>query len=260
MKFTLRVAVAAACLLAAPAARAEGAALENLVTRLDRARIPAESCAATIEITRPDHPGEPPQVFRSFTRVDGSGAGQRTSALLVCTAPPKDAGKALLFTPEACWFYDPKAKNPARISPGQLWSQPVSADSPNWRLATDFAAAPAGREEIVCGDGANRVCAVIDFTPRSTSLAAPALMRYWVGDDGRYWRAEHYTASRRRAKTIEGVTYAGTLGAPRVAGMTIRSGPESAVVRATRMVARESPPAWFEPGALPQIGREMAGE
>lgn len=247
-----------ACLLAA--APSAGAALENLVTRLDRARIPADSCAATIEITRPDHPGEPPQVFRSFTRVDGSGAGQRTSALLVCTAPPKDAGKALLFTPEACWFYDPKAKNPARISPGQLWSQPVSADSPNWHLATDFDAAPAGREEIVCGDGVNRVCAVIDFTPRSASLAAPALMRYWVGDDGRYWRAEHYTASRRLAKTIEGITYAGAPGAPRVAGMTIRSGPESAVVRVTRMAAGESSAAWFNPGSLPRIGREVAGE
>ena len=261
MKPRARIASAAVLLIAAiPAGRAADAALEDLVSRLDRVRIPARSCAATIEISRPDRPGEPTQVFRSFTRVDGSGAGRRTSALLVCAAPAKDAGKVLLFTPDACWFYDPKAKNPARLSPGQLWSQPASADSPNWHLATDFSAAPAGREEIVCGDGARRACAVIDFAPRLASLAAPALMRYWVGDDGRYWRAEHYTAGRRLAKTIEGVTYGGGAGATHVAGMTIRSGPEAAGVRVIRMVAKESPAAWFEPAALSSIGQEVGVE
>ncbi len=237
------------CLLA----RAADPALEDLVARLDRIRIPSQPCAAVIEISRPDRPGEPVQVFKSFTRVSGNASARQTSALLVCTEPPKDAGKRLLFTADSCWFHDPKAKNPVRISPGQLWSQPASADSPNWHLASDFTATVAGREEITCGDSAKRACTVVDFVPRSASLAAPALMRCWIDDKGRYWRAEHYTAGKKLIKMIDNVTYAGAAGTPHVATMRIRAGSETAEVRVTGMTGRESPDEWFDPRSLPRI-------
>lgn len=248
-----RTALIACVLCAGQTAWPADQSLEVLVARLDRIRIPAQSCTATIVVSRPDRPGEAAQAFKSFTRVTGSGPGQQTSALLVCTAPAKDAGKRLLFTPDSCWFHDPKAKNPVRISPGQLWSQPASADSPNWRLAPDFSATAAGREEIACEDGVKRVCTVVDFTPRSGSLAAPALMRYWVGDDGRYWRAEHYTAGRRLLKTIDNLRYAHALGAERVTAMRIRAGSETAEVAISGLASKTCPAEWFEPANLPLV-------
>ena len=248
-----RTALLACLLCAGQTAWSADRALEDLVARLDLIRIPVQPCAATIEISRPDRPGEPPQVFKSFTRVSGGGPTKQTSALLICAAPPKDEGKRLLFTADSCWFHDPKAKNPVRISPGQLWSQPASADSPNWHLASDFAAALAGREEIACGDGVKRICSVIDFTPRSASLAAPALMRYWAGDDGRYWRVEHYSAGRRLLKTIDNLRYAHALGAERVTGMRIRAGSEIAQVGISGLAAKPCPADWFDPANLPLI-------
>ncbi len=234
-------------------ARAADPALDDLVARLDRIRIPSQPCAAMIEISRPDRPGEPAQVFKSFTRVSGNASARQTSALLLCTEPPKDAGKRLLFTADSCWFHDPRARNPVRISPGQLWSQPSSADSPNWRLASDFTAAVAGHEEITCGDGAKRTCTVVDFVPRSASLAAPALMRFWIDDKGRYWRAEHYTAGRKLIKTIDNVAYAGAPGMQHVAGMRIRAGSETAEVKVTGVTGKASPDEWFDPRSLPTI-------
>ena len=232
---------------------AAGTDLERLIARLDQIRIPAQAVTATLEIRQPSKPSEPPQVFKTFTQVGGSDSRRVTAALMVCTAPQKDAGKRFLFREEDCWFYDPKAKRPARIPPGQMWSQPMSSDSPNWRLAEDFSAAPTGREEIVCGDGVKRKCTVIDFVPTAVGFPAPAKMRYWVDDSGRYWRVEHFTASGRLFKTIDNIRYARMQGSDRVTGMRIRSGSETADVTISDVVARPSPQDWFEPDKLPII-------
>lgn len=92
-----------------------------------------------------------------------------------------------------------------------------------------------------------------DFVPRSGAVAAPALMRYWIGDDGRYWRVEHYSSGRRLLKAIDNVRYVRAAGAERVAGMRIRSGAESAEVAVSKLSAKNSPEEWFDPAALPLI-------
>ena len=227
----------------------------ELIARLDQIRIPGKDAVSALEIRHEPKPSQPPETstFKLYTRISEDGGKRRVSTLMVCTGPPKDSGKRILFQDEACWFFDPRAKRPVKISPAQMWSQPMAFDSPNWRLAEDFSATPAGREAIPCGDGVTRNCAVIDFAPKTSSLSAPARMRYWVDDSGRYWRVEHFTASGRLFKTIDNVRYERVMGAERAVGMRVRSGPETAEATFSGIEARTSPRGWFEPDELPQI-------
>jgi hypothetical protein len=227
----------------------------GLVARLDQIRLPGRDTISTLEIRHTPKAAEPPEIstFKIYTRIAEGHGRRKISALMICTAPPKDSGKRILFEDEACWFFDPHAKRPVRISPAQMWSQPMAFDSPNWRLAEDFSATPAGRESLLCGDGETRPCNVIDFVPATKSASAPARMRYWVDDTGRYWRIEHFTASGRLFKTIDNIRYETVQGAKRAVGMRIRSGSETAEARFSETQARTSPREWFEPGSLPLI-------
>ena len=241
-------------LLCAPVRCAAGD-LEDLLTRLDRIRIPGKDFSASIEIRHSPKPSQAAEVsvFKIFTRVPDGGGRKPVSTLMLCTVPAKDAGKRILFQDENSWFYDPKAKRPAKIAPGQLWSQPAAFDSPNWRLAEDFTATLAGRENIVCGDGETRNCRIVDLVPKSPSSGAPPRMRYWLDETGRYWRIEHYTASGRLFKTVDNIKYAGPRGEPRVSGMRVSSGLETAEATITKIEARSAPAIWFDPGSLQKI-------
>ena len=232
-----------------------GSDLAGLIARLDQIRIPGKDATSTLEIRHEPKPAKLPEIstFKLYTRISEEGGKREVSTLMICLSPPKDSGKRILFQGEACWFFDPRAKRPIKISPAQMWSQPMAFDSPNWRLAEDFSAAPAGRETIPCGDGVTRICAVIDFAPVARSLTAPARMRYWVDDTGRYWRVEHFTASGRLFKTIDNVRYERVMGAERAVAMRIHSGPETAEATFSGIEARTSPRVWFEPDGLPQI-------
>lgn len=213
---------------------------------LDDRRIPKKSFSTTVEIRHSAKSAEPPvvSVFRSRSRIAEDGT---ISTLLLCTQPAKDAGKRVLLRGDGCWFFDPRAKRPTRISAGQVWSQPTATDSLNWRLARDFTFAPAGRESIPCADGRTRACAVMDFTPKEKSLPAPARMRYWADDEGRFWRVQHFTSSGKAAKTIEILRYSNVLGAEHVTALRITSGPETAEVRISDFAADSTPAGEFEP-------------
>lgn len=227
----------------------------GLVARLDQIRIPGRDTISTLEIRHTPKTAQPPEIstFKIYTRIAEGHGRRKISALMICTAPPKDSGKRILFEDEACWFFDPHAKRPVRISAAQMWSQPMAFDSPNWRLAEDFSATPAGRETIPCGDGETRQCHVIDFVPATKSASAPARMRYWVDDTGRYWRIVHFTASGRLFKTIDNIRYETVLGSQRAVGMRIRAGSETAEASFSGTQARTSPREWFESDKLPLI-------
>jgi len=227
----------------------------GLVARLDQIRIPGRDTISTMEIRHAPKTSQPPEIstFKIYTRIAEGHGRRKISALMICTSPPKDSGKRILFEDEACWFFDPHAKRPVRISAAQMWSQPMAFDSPNWQLAKDFLATPSGREVILCGDGETRQCTVIDFVPATKSASAPARMRYWVDDNGRYWRIEHFTASGRLFKTIDNIRYETVQGAKRAVGMRIRAGSETAEASFSNTQARTSPREWFEPEGLPLI-------
>lgn len=213
---------------------------------LDERRIPKAPFSATVEIRHSAKSAAPPvvSVFRSRSHIAQDGT---IATLLLCTQPAKDVGKRVLLRGDGCWFFDPRAKRPTRISAGQVWSQPTATDSPNWRLARDFTFAPAGRESISCADGRTRACAVMDFTPKDKSLPAPARMRYWADDEGRFWRVQHFTSSGKAAKTIDILRYAKVLGAEHVTGLRITSGPDTAEVTISDFAADSTPAEGFEP-------------
>ncbi|MEI6033584.1 MAG: outer membrane lipoprotein-sorting protein [Verrucomicrobiae bacterium] len=229
----------------------------GLVARIDRIRIPSQSSVSTLEIRHSAKPSQPPETstFKVYSWVSQEPGRKKISTLMICSAPPKDVGKRILFQDEACWFFDPHAKRPVRISAAQMWSQPMAFDSPNWRLGEDFSATPAGGEAILCGDGVTRTCSVIDLVPIAGAASAPARMRYWLDDSGRYWKVEHYTASGRLFKTIDNIRYERVLEAERAVGMRIRSGSESAEATISGVAARTSPREWFEPDGLPLIAQ-----
>lgn len=221
----------------------------QLVARIDRIRIPSQGFTASLEIRQLARRSQEAQtsVFKVYSRVSDSGTRQKTSTLMVCTAPPKDAGKRILFLGRDCWFCDPKAKRPSRISAGQIWSQPTSFDSGNWRLTDDFTASVVGTETIACGDGKPGTCQVIDFTPKDKSFPGPARMRYWVDESGRYWRVEHFTAGGRLFKTIDNFRFQTVQGSARLAGMRIRTSEDTAEASFSNIVFRTLPAEWFDP-------------
>lgn len=229
-------------------------AAPSLVDRLDDTRIPKGSFTATIEIRQTPGIGRGTKVsvYRSFTRRE-SQADEAVSTLLLCVQPGIDAGKRVLLLKDSCWFHDPRAKRPTRIAAGQLWSQPTATDSPNWRLSRDFAATVSGRESLICGDGRRRECTVLDFSPLAPSSPAPSRMRYWVDEEGLYWKVQHFTRSGRLFRTIEVLRYEQLLGAKRVASQRITSGPEVAVVTLTQVRAERLPPEWFAANAFGDV-------
>jgi len=220
----------------------------TLVALLDESRIPDQSFTATVEIrqTARQNAAVKVSVYRSFNLCDEE-AGTGISTLLLCLQPRNDAGKRVLVLKDACWFHDPRAKRPTRLAAGQLWSQPTATDSPNWRLSRDFSASSAGQENLACGDGRTRTCTVLDFTPHAPSSPAPARMRFWVDEEGRYWKVEHFTRSGKLFRTIEVLRYENLLGSMRVASQRITSGPEVAEVTLSEVRASRLPPEWFDP-------------
>ena len=228
--------------------------LAPLLSRLDQIRIPSKPFTATLDMTRLGRGGKNEvSSYRIFTRRVLRDGRPEFDSLLHCTAPAKDAGKLILFLGDDCWLNDPRAKRPTRIAPQQLWSQPVIADSLNWRLSKDFEARLAGNEALVCADGRERACRVLEFTPPREVKSAPALLRCWVDREGRPWKAMHLSASGKLFRTIEYLDYEPALGTERAAVMRISAGADTTEIRFRQMQAQESPPQYFELAALPTL-------
>ena len=87
--------------------------LRGLIVRLDKIRIPGRDVASKLEIRHSPKPAQPPETsaFQLYTRVSGEPGWQKVATLMICAAPPKDAGKRILFLDEACWFFETAGKN-----------------------------------------------------------------------------------------------------------------------------------------------------
>ncbi|MBX7208507.1 MAG: outer membrane lipoprotein-sorting protein [Verrucomicrobiaceae bacterium] len=197
----------------------------DLVRKLDALRLPGGSFTASVTIRRTAGKGGQAEVSRytqqSRRREEANGRVV-FDTLVRCIEPPKDAGKALLFVGDACWFHAPHARNASRLSSGQIAAQALVADLMNWRFAEDFDHTLAGVERIEVGGGTH-ACTVLDFTPKPGVKNRSALVRCWLDDEGRPWKAEHYTASKRLFRTVLFVKYAGFVDAVRPVGLVVMS-------------------------------------
>jgi hypothetical protein len=232
--------------------------LAALLARVDRVRIPAKAFTAMLETTRLSKPGAKANTsrYRVFTRFAMRADRLQFDTLLACQEPPKDAGKLLLFAGDTCWLRDPRAKRPTRISPQQLWSQPVVTDSPNWRFSKDFDARLAGEDSIACGDGRERSCRVIELTPRPDLKSAPATLRYWVDREGYPWKGMHLSASGKTFRTVEYLAYESTAGGERPTAMRVTAGTEIDEIKFSQIRTQESPARFFDVDALPSLNPE----
>ncbi|HRX55683.1 MAG TPA: outer membrane lipoprotein-sorting protein [Verrucomicrobiales bacterium] len=230
----------------------------DLVRKLDALRLPGSSFTATVTIQKTSTKRGEPEVAhftqQSRRRVEANGRIV-FDTLVRCIDPVKDAGKALLFVGDACWFYAPKARNASRLSSSQVAAEALVADLINWSFADEFDHKVAGSERIEVG-GTKHACTVLDFTPKSGIKNRSPLVRCWVDDQGRPWKTEHYTASRRLFRSVLFVKYAKFVDGVRPVGLVITSAGarEEIVLGDARSAVLTD--ELFDPARLPLLGKK----
>ncbi|MEZ5432994.1 MAG: hypothetical protein R3F31_17925 [Verrucomicrobiales bacterium] len=113
----------------------------------------------------------------------------------------------------------------------------------------------AGSERIEVG-GTKHACTVLDFTPKSGIKNRSPLVRCWVDDQGRPWKTEHYTASRRLFRSVLFVKYAKFVDGVRPVGLVITSAGarEEIVLGDARSAVLTD--ELFDPARLPLLGKK----
>lgn len=252
MKILPLIALVALVVPQAPAQQPELNPRMDLVRRLDALRLPGSSFTAAVTIRKTSGKSGEVELShysqQSRRRVE-SGGRVVFDTLVRCVDPQKDAGKTLLFVGDACWFHAPNARNAQRLSSGQVAAQALVADLMNWRFADDFDHKTAGAEKIEAGGGTH-ICTVLDFTPKPGVKGRSALVRCWLDDQGRPWKAEHYSASKRLFRTVLFVKYAAFVDAVRPVGLVVTSTGSTEEVTLGDAHAAELPAEFFDPATL----------
>jgi len=163
-----------------------------LWTRSALAESAAEIVAASDQVRNPDQP------FRVALSIVEYLGGQAHDAvgmivhskldpgtrqyrnLVAYTAPPRDAGKLVLFDASKMWFYDPASKASIRISAQQrLIGQASNGDVLTVNLAHDYAPKLLGEETIQDADHQQRNTWHLDLAA-ATSDAVYTRLEAWI--------------------------------------------------------------------------------
>ncbi len=226
-----------------------------LVRKLDSMRLPPEDFTARVIIrkTKAGSATAADSSFRQFShRRTEAGGRVVLDTLIVCDSPARDAGKMILFAGDACWFFDPHAKRATRMSSQQVATQALVADLMNWRFVDDFDHTKAGQESLRIA-GAAHACTVLDFTPKEGIKGRSPLVRCWIDAQGRPWKAEHYTASRKVFRSVEFLRYEAVLGAERATQLRVDNHGDTEEITLSEMKASASPAEYFDPEQLPRL-------
>lgn len=226
-----------------------------LVQKLDAMRVPPEDFTARVMIRKTKAAATTAEdaSFRQYShrRTDANGRVV-LDTLIVCDTPKRDAGKMILFVGDVCWFFDPKAKRATRMPSQQVASQALVADLMNWRFVDDFDHTKAGQEAVI-NAGESHACTVLDFMPKAGVKNRSSLVRCWIDNQGRPWKAEHYTASRKIFRSVLFTKYETVLGAERATGLRIDNHGDIEEVSLLDMKAQKSPASCFDPEQLPHL-------
>ena len=193
---------------------------------LDAMRLPGRSFCARMVVTAEPRRGKAEErwAFDLYARPVAEGRDATFDVVLHALEPEADRGKRILFTRQACWLRDPKAKRPVKIAAQQLWSQGSVSDLLTWSLARDFTVADGGAETIVPEGGEAQVaCRRYDFTPRPDAAFASGPMRYWLDAKGLPVQLVHLTASGKPWRTVRYVRFQEVLGARRPVAFDTRA-------------------------------------
>lgn len=243
------------CLWLAPVMAQEINTHLPLVRKMDAMRLPPEDFTArvTVRKTKVGAAEGEDASFHQYSRrrvaADGSVV---LDTLIVCDGPKKDAGKMILFVGDACWFFDPRAKRATRMPAQQVASQALVADLMNWRFVDDFDHTKAGQESVVSA-GESHACTVLDFTPKAGVKSRSPLVRCWIDSQGRPWKTEYYTASRKIFRSVMFEKYEMVLGAERATRLRVENRGEVEEITLSAIKAGSSPDDFFSPDQLPRL-------
>ena len=172
---------------------ADGAAQDanEIVTKADRARRPADAFIWKVTITTYERDKAPTvngyEVYvkapsRSFVRF---------------VSPTRDVGRSLLALDRDLWIYLPDAGKPVRIPFSQrLVGQVANGDIARTDYSGDYTATLVGSDTV---DGV--VCHVLDLKANAREITYAAI-KYWVAHDGfKPMKAEFYAGTGTLLKT-----------------------------------------------------------
>lgn len=172
-------------------AQAAPESAQEIVRKADLVRRPAESFVWALTVTSHE-PGRAPAVNGFEIYVKGM-----TRTFVKFVAPPRDAGRSLLYLDRDLWIYLPDAGKPVRIPLAQrLVGQVSNGDVARIDYAGDYAAALVGSEPV---DGVQ--CHVLDLKAASREVTYAAV-KYWVARETYHpLKAEYFAATGTMLKT-----------------------------------------------------------
>src|SRR5438067_1851887 len=177
--------------------------------------------------------------------------------LVAYTAPPRDAGKLVLFDASKMWFYDPASKASIRISAQQrLIGQASNGDVLTVNLAHDYAPKLLGEETIQDADHQPRNTWHLDLAA-ATRDAVYTRLEIWIEKrTHRPVKARFYSDSGRLLKLAFYRAYQEQLGGVRPAELIIVDAVDTHLV--TRVTwsgfrAEDVRDEWFQREYLPRF-------
>jgi hypothetical protein len=251
--------VASAALTPGRAAHADPPSAADIVAAADRVRnpqVPFRVDLSLVELVR----GARRDSVELAVHAKLDPGSHQYKNLVRYVGPPRDAGKLVLLSASAMWFYDPASKASIRISAQQrLTGQASDGDVLTVNLARDYSAKVVGDETIQDADHQTRAVWHLDMSA-ATGDAQYKRLEYWIEKDTSHpIKAKFYSDSGRLLKIAYYRRYAESLGAMRPGEAVIIDAVDPSLVTTIgysgwRAEAVED--AWFQREAMPRFAVE----
>lgn len=183
--------------------------------------------------------------------------GGQFDNLIRFESPARDRGKLMLRNGLDLWFHDPATRASVRISPQQrLLGQASNGDVMSTRLAKDYRASFAGREEIRDGDRQTRATIQLRLIAQRKDVSY-ATVDYWIdAANQRPVRARYRSAEGRLLKTAYFRKYRDVLGVERPTETVIIDGLNPdwvTLMTQSRHRLQDIPGTWMQRDYLPRF-------
>ncbi|MGU3778868.1 outer membrane lipoprotein-sorting protein [Burkholderia metallica] len=247
---------------AAPVQPHQSEAAQDILAHADQVRNPEVAFRVSDQLVEYDHGVAKSAMFlHVYSKIEPKTEQFRN--LVQYVRPTRDAGKILLQTGHAMWFYDPLSSASVRISPQQrLLGQASNADVLTLNFAKEFSATLVGEETIKDADQHERACWHLLLVAKDGE-AIYQKADYWIDKaqtiavKGRF-----YADSGRPLKVVYYRKYVNVLGGMRLAEAIILDEVDTNVITKmdfTEYIATEIPENWYQRGYLPYLRPDDAG-
>ena len=236
------LAVAGICLAlgAGPALARE----PTLLQRVDAVRAPDSAFTFKVAVITPDG-----DALKLSVRVS-----DQVNSLVRYLAPPRSAGRSLLFVERNMWVYVPGTRRVLRISPQQrMLGGVASADVARVVYSHDYALDAV--EELPQAGGERRRRLLLSGRSRGAAYGRITLVA--AGEDARPIRASFFASSgRRHLKTAYFEGYREVLGRSRPTVLRVidhMNADEETLIEYSDFALEDTPAAWFQPAYLKRL-------